>query len=335
MQIEIFENGSAFEILKSEWNGLLRESATDSMFLSWEWQSAWWQTLGGGKACIITFRDPNGKLVGIAPMFWEDAQGGGVALSQMGCSVSDYLDVMVAKGHVDHVYTALIETLTGTDFPHWDAVNFCNLPEASPMNDQFRTMAEAHGLIADHRVQTVSPFIALPATWDEYLATLDKKQRHEVRRKLRRVEEVPTRWYIIERAEEIDEAVKDFVALHRKSSADKGAFMTSEMEGFFLEICRRLLPAGWLQLQFLEVEGVRAAAMLNFVYQNNVLVYNSGYDPEKYGQFSPGIILNAHSIQDAISSKRRVFDFLRGDEEYKYRFGAQNTNVYEMHLRHP
>jgi CelD/BcsL family acetyltransferase involved in cellulose biosynthesis len=109
--------------------------------------------------------------------------------------------------------------------------------------------------------------------------------------------------------------------------------MTAQMEKFFLEICRRLLPTGWLQLQFLEVENVRAAAMLNFIYRNKVLVYNSGYDPEKYGQFSPGIILNARSIQDAIAAKRAVFDFLRGDEEYKYRFGAQNTHVYELHVR--
>jgi CelD/BcsL family acetyltransferase involved in cellulose biosynthesis len=333
MRIEIFEDASAFEKLKPEWNALLRQSATDSLFLSWEWQSAWWQTLGGGKACLITFRDDHGALVGIAPMYWEDAEGGGVALSQIGCSVSDYLDVMIAKGNEDAVYAALLDTLTRADFPHWDVSNFCNLPESSLTNTRYKSMAQARGMKTDWRVQTVSPFIPLPATWEEYLATLDKKQRHEVRRKLRRIDEIPTRWYTIDRAEDIDVAVKDFAVLHRLSSADKGAFMTAAMEAFFLEICRRLLPCNWLQLQFLEVEGVRAATMLNFIYDNRVLVYNSGYNPEKYGQFSPGIILNARSIQDAIAAKRTIFDFLRGDEEYKYRFGAQNTNVYELHLR--
>jgi CelD/BcsL family acetyltransferase involved in cellulose biosynthesis len=333
MKIEIFKDGSVFEKLKSEWDGLLHQSATDSMFLSWEWQSAWWQTLGGGEACIVTFRDDGGALVGIAPMYWEDAEGGGMALSQIGCSVSDYLDVMIAKDWEERVYAALLDTLTAANFLHWDVANFCNLPELSLTNSQFKSMAEARGLKTDWRVQTVSPFVPLPATWEEYLATLDKKQRHEVRRKLRRIEEMPTRWYTIDRAEDIDAAVKDFAELHRKSSPDKGAFMTAPMQAFFLEICRRLFPRQWLQLQFLEVEGVRAAAMLNFVYANKVLVYNSGYDPEKYGQLSPGIILNARSIQDAIAARRTVFDFLRGDEEYKYRFGAKNTNVYELHLR--
>ncbi len=333
MKIEIFEDGSAFEKLKAEWNMLLHKSVTDSLFLSWEWQSAWWQTLGGGKACIITFREENGVLVGIAPMYWEDAEGGGIALSQVGCSVSDYLDVVIAKGSVGQVYTALLDTLTRADFPHWDVANFCNLPGASPANSQFKSVAEARGMKTDWRVQTVAPIIPLPATWEDFLATLDKKQRHEVRRKLRRIEELPTRWYMIDRTEDIDAAVADFADLHRKSSADKGAFMTTQMEGFFLQVCRRLFPCHWLQLQFLEVEGARAASMLNFVYNNNVLVYNSGYDPEKYGQYSPGIILNARAIQDAIVAKRAVFDFLRGDEEYKYRFGAHNTNVYELHIR--
>ncbi len=333
MRIEIFDDASAFDKLKPEWNPLVHRSVTDSFFLTWEWQSAWWQTLGSGKACIIAFRESDGTLAGIAPMFWEDSEDGGIALSQIGCSVSDYLDVITAKGCEDQVYSALLDTLTQPDFPKWDGANFCNIPTSSPLNTQFKSLAEARGMKTDWRMQTVAPIIPLPATWEEYLATLDKKQRHEIRRKLRRIEEVPTRWYVIDRAEDIDAAVADFVALHRKSSPDKGEFMNAQMAKFFLEFCRRVFPTGWLQLTFFEVEGVRAAAMLNFVYNNHVLVYNSGYDPEKYAQFSPGIILNARSIQDAIAAHRAVFDFLRGDEEYKYRFGATNTNIYELHVR--
>lgn len=332
MQNEILD-ASAFEKLKLEWNPLVHKSVTDSFFLTWEWQSAWWQTLGSGKACIIAFREDDGSLVGIAPMFWEDAEGGGVALSPIGCSVSDYLDVIALKGCEEQVYSSLLDMLTRSDFPHWDVTDFCNLPTASPLNTRFKSLAESRGMKTDWRVQTVSPIIPLPATWDEYLATLDKKQRHEIRRKLRRIEEVPTRWYVIDRAEDIDAAVADFVALHRKSSPDKGVFMNEGMAKFFLEFCRRVFPTGALQLSFFEVEGVRAASMLNFVYNNHVLVYNSGYDPEKYGHFSPGIILNALSIQDAINAHRDVFDFLRGDEEYKYRFGATNTNIHELHIR--
>jgi CelD/BcsL family acetyltransferase involved in cellulose biosynthesis len=333
MQIEIYNDATAFEKLRSEWNSLVHKSVTDSFFLTWEWQSAWWQTLGAGRPCIMTFRDGDGALVGIAPMYWEAASGGDLALSPIGCNVSDYLDVIAAKGCEEQVYSAFIDALIRSAFPQWHVADFCNVPSRSPLNTRFKSIAETRGLVTDWRVQTVSPVIELPATWEEYLAMLDKKQRHEIRRKLRRIDEVSTRWYVIDRAEDIDSAVADFIELHRKSSPDKGAFMNDRMAKFFLEFCRRVFPTSWLQLSFFEVDGVRAASMLNFVYNNHVLVYNSGYDPEKYGHFSPGIILNALSIKDAIAAHREIFDFLRGDEEYKYRFGATNTDIYELHIR--
>ena len=104
------------------------------------------------------------------------------------------------------------------------------------------------------------------------------------------------------------------------------------MQEFFNEMARTLFARGWLELSFLEVAGVRAAAIMNFVYQNDVLVYNSGYDPIQYGAYSPGIVLFARSIQDAIAAQRQRYDFLRGNEEYKYRFGARDTQVMELHI---
>jgi CelD/BcsL family acetyltransferase involved in cellulose biosynthesis len=106
--------------------------------------------------------------------------------------------------------------------------------------------------------------------------------------------------------------------------------MTGAMADFFREICRTAFAAGWLQLAFIEVNGQRTAAMLNFDYQNQILVYNSGYDPEQYAALSPGIVLLSHCIQNAIERGRSRFDFLRGDEEYKFRFGAVETTIHEV-----
>jgi CelD/BcsL family acetyltransferase involved in cellulose biosynthesis len=89
-----------------------------------------------------------------------------------------------------------------------------------------------------------------------------------------------------------------------------------------------MFDAGRLQLAFLEVEGQRAAAYLNFVYDNKVLVYNSGLDPARFSYLSPGVVLMARLIERAISEKRSVFDFLQGNEEYKYRLGGKDTRVY-------
>jgi len=335
MKIDLFTDASAFAKLQAEWNDLLHRSITDTLFLTWEWQSTWWQHLGVGELRIITVREDDDALIGIAPLFEETWNDGTKSLSLIGCvDVSDYLDVIAARGQEERVYAALLDTITRADFPAWNGgMHLCTLPEASPTNAQLKQMAEARGLAAEWKLHDVSPVIDLPETWEAYLDTLDKKQRHEVRRKLRRVEETNHKWYTVDASMSLDQAIADFIDLHKKSRPDKHLFMDQRMQQFFVDMARRLHPRGWLQLDFLEIDGARAASILNFVYHDDVLVYNSGYDPAKYGAFSPGIVLFAFSIQDAIAAKRRRFDFLRGDEEYKYRFGAHNTNVYELRIR--
>ena len=180
-------------------------------------------------------------------------------------------------------------------------------------------------------VEDVCPVIDLPATWDEYLASLDKKQRHEIRRKMRRIErEADVNWYIVDQGRDLAEEIEAFIELHQKSSGDKDDFMDEQMKGFFRAVAHVLQPPGWLQLAFIEVDGQKAASMLNFDYEDTILVYNSGYDPQHRAHLSPGIVLLAYCIQHAIELGRARFDFLRGDEPYKYRFGAKDTKVYRL-----
>jgi len=80
-------------------------------------------------------------------------------------------------------------------------------------------------------------------------------------------------------------------------------------------------------LTFLTVNGKPAATYLNFDYDNRILVYNSGLVPQTYAHLSPGIVLLAFNIQRAIDLGRREFDFLRGNEEYKYRMGGIDRPV--------
>lgn len=334
MKIDWFTDATVFESLQTEWNELLNRAATDTLFLTREYQMAWWKNLGTGELRVITFRHDDGALVGIAPLFAHKTNDAAATLSLIGCvDVSDYLDLIVARGHAEEIYTALLDTLARPDFPAWDALDLCSVPAASPTNTIFKTLAEARGLKVEHQRHDVAPIIELPDDWDAYLATLDKKQRHEVRRKLRRVEEANTKWYAIDSADALDQAVADFAELHKRSRPDKHLFMDARMQAFFIDLARQVFARGWLQLVFLQVDGVRAASIWNFVYNNDVLVYNSGYEPVQYGALSPGIVLFARSIQDAIAAKHRRYDFLRGDEEYKYRFGAKDTEVWEMRVR--
>ncbi len=332
MKIETHTDLSGFDALAGEWNDLLKQSAFDTLFLTWEWQRTWWEHLGEGDLFLITLRDDQGHLAGIAPLYRTVSASGERKLSIVGCvDVSDYLDIIVAQGREREVYGALLDYLDSAEMAGWDAAELCNVPEVSPAHQALAEMVVEHGHEFRTIVEDVCPVIDLPATWDAYLNSLDKKQRHEIRRKMRRIEgEADVHWYIVDQGRDLVEEIEAFIELHQKSSADKDDFMDEQMKGFFRAVAHVLQPLGWLQLAFIEVDGQKAASMLNFDYEDAILVYNSGYDPRRHAHLSPGIVLLAYCIQHAIELGRARFDFLRGDEPYKYRFGGKDTKVYRL-----
>jgi CelD/BcsL family acetyltransferase involved in cellulose biosynthesis len=332
MKIETYTDLSGFDPLAREWNDLLKRSAFDTLFLTWEWQRTWWEHLGEGDLFLITMRDDQGHLAGIAPLYRTISAGGERRLKIVGCvDVSDYLDIIVAQGREREVYGALLDYLDSAEMAVWDTAELCNVPEISPVHQALAEMTVERGYEFRTIVEDVCPVIDLPATWDAYLSSLDKKQRHEIRRKMRRIErEADVHWYIVDQGRDLAEEIEAFIELHQKSSADKDDFMDEQMRGFFRAVAHVLQPPGWLQLAFIEVDGQKAASMLNFDYEDTILVYNSGYDPQHRAHLSPGIVLLSYCIQHAIELGRARFDFLRGDEPYKYRFGAKETKVYRL-----
>jgi CelD/BcsL family acetyltransferase involved in cellulose biosynthesis len=334
MQTTVYTTPAGFDLLEKEWNDLLARSSTDVPFLRWEWQKTWWTHLGEGELFLIAVRAADGQLVGLAPLFRLD-EITHTSLCVVGCvDVSDYLDIIVARGQETPVYAALLDALAGPDAPSWSKWELCNIPEASPTLSVLSEAARAHGCTTAQSVQSVCPVIRLPDTWDDYLAGLSKKDRHELRRKIRRAQEAGKTTFSITHGEDLlDADLDDFIELLIQSSPDKADFMDKSMRAFFHAAGHAAQRAGWLQLAFMEVDGVRAAAYMNFDYNRHVMVYNSGLDTDRFGHLSPGVALAGWTIRHAIEQKRAVFDFLRGDEEYKYRLGATDTHIYRLSIQ--
>jgi len=337
MRIEVHFESGGFGALKPEWNDLVHRSRCDTLFLTWEWQSTWWKHLGEGDLFLLGFRaEDDGRLVGIAPLFRSSSDDGRSILYLVGCrDVSDYLDLIIEVGQEEAVYNALLDYLEA-EVPAWDLVDLCNIPQDSSTFVRLQELADERGYQALVEVEDVCPIIDLPATWDDYLMTLDKKQRHEVRRKLRKADrEADTRFVIVGPDHDLQAEMQAFIDLHQKSAPEKDEFMDPQMQGFFLDVAQMLQAQGWLQLAFVEMHGEKAAALLNFDYGDAILVYNSGYDPDRYRHLSPGINVTARCIEHAIQLGRAKFDFLRGDEVYKYRFGAQDTQIRRLLIARP
>ena len=126
-------------------------------------------------------------------------------------------------------------------------------------------------------------------------------------------------------------AFEEFIKLHRLSDASKNQFMSDEMKSFFYDLYNTNIPSWQIKLAFLDIEQNPAAAILYFESNEQFLLYNSGYDP-KYKYYSAGLLLCAHLIQQAIEGKKKKFDFLRGNERYKYDLGGKDCKLYQFIL---
>jgi CelD/BcsL family acetyltransferase involved in cellulose biosynthesis len=338
-----------------EWDRLLRVAASDVVFMTRQWQDLWWRHFGDCTGCklhLLVVRDGEGALKGIAPIFIArepmpplkeykrgelrpEGEGEPLRLVRLvgGKDIADYLDVIAAPEDMEEVWTAVLDYLVEIK-REWDAIGFHSLPDWSPSRDILPRLAAQRGLQAQVFVEDVSPVMRLPQDWETYLMSLRKKDRHELRRKVRRLEsKEDARWALASSRdrETLVEGMRTFINLHRMSGADKAQFMDDKMAAFFMAMAEELHSTGWLDLAILRVGGEPASAYLSFVYGNRLYLYNSGYNP-RFAKYSAGMALLAYRIHKAILQGVRTFDFLRGDEPYKYDFGGKDSPVWRAVL---
>ena len=334
MDFALIRNFSDLEPLASEWNALLAESSTHAPFLRHEYLRAWWETRGGGEwpasALAVALARQDGRPAGIAPFFFAHNRDGQPALMLLGSiEISDYLDFIARPADLPGFLSGLLDFLTrpAADLPDWRLLDLHNLPETSPALPLLRAEAQKRGWAYTQARTYHAPSIPLPGDFEAYLSSIDKKQRHEIRRKIRRAEASGqgVRWYIVEDASSLEAEVDAFLTL-MADDPEKAAFLTEAMRRQMQLACRAAFQNGWLQLAFLEADGAKAAGYLNFDYNGRIWVYNSGLD-HRFVEFSPGWVLLGYLLQWANEHQRVEFDFMRGQEEYKYRFGALDRSV--------
>jgi len=325
--------------LEKEWNDLLAHSASHVPFLRHEYITTWWQGMGGGEwshgeLFVVTARQEQGELIGIAPLFLTDNRDGEPALMLLGSiEISDYLDIIARPEDLPTFLEALLEHLASERTPACHLLDLYNLLESSPTLPALQDKAKKLGWNYSQQLLQHCPYIPLPGDWEKYLCNIDKKQRHEIRRKMRRAGEyyLPLRWYIVQDGATLEQEVDSFLKL-MADDPDKAKFLTPAMHTQMHSIVQAAFNAGWLQLAFIEVNGVKAAAYLNFDYMNHIWVYNSGLD-FRFSELSLGWVLLGYLLEWANEHKREYFDFMRGDEQYKYRFGAIDRRVMRLLVR--
>jgi len=311
----------------ARWDALAARLARPSPFLGWTWQRRWVQAFAADRRLDLRTVVDGDRLIGLLPLYEVEAGRWGIV---GGSEVSDYLDLMAADGREQDVWLALLQA-RAVERDRWE---LHAVPADSPTVTALPSLAAAYGLAAETLLEERCPVLDLPGTWDAYLASLSGKHRHELTRKIRRLErECPgARVTAVAEPDALRARLDDFVGLHRASRAGKAKFMDARMEGFFRSVIHELAMAGGARLWFLDHDTGPLASFVCLEWAGIVGVYNSGFDP-RHAVLAPGLVLLAHVVRDAIERRRRRVDFLRGEERYKYQFGPTPEAVYAVTVR--
>ena len=172
----------------------------------------------------------------------------------------------------------------------------------------------------------ISVLLDIPETYEEYLSNLSKKNRHELKRKLKKFQREFPEYEISFGSNE--DHLATFIDLHRNSSKEKEEFMTDEVESFFAHL---LKIKGW-KVYILWVNKEAVAACFCFETKEALYLYNSGINRDFDG-FSVGIFLTHYLISKSISEKKKIFDFLKGLERYKFDLGGKPEQLYNIELK--
>lgn len=336
LSYQMITDTSEWEKLKPEWDKLLAGCSNRAPFIEYDFQRLWWETYGGGEwekgdLVIITARE-NGRLIGIAPFFRSHHPDGTNNLMFIGSyEISDYLDFIAGEADLERFVDGLLQYLSTGDVS-FQRIDLYNLLDTSQSIPVLELVSAKLGWQLERSELQKAPSIPLPGDWETYLAGIDKKQRHEIRRKMRRLEESghPSRWYTVQSAMELDGEITAFFEL-MKQAEDKRKFLTTSMQDMMRKTMHCAFNTGCLHLAFLEIDGIKAAGYFSFLYNDRLWVYNSGLN---YGmfEFSPGWVLLGYLLQWANNTGIKEFDFMRGDEDYKYKFGAVDRSVVRLQL---
>jgi len=311
----------SFTSLNSYWADSRQNLNWGSIFVLPGWLQAWWQVFGTGAELYLRAVRQREKIIGIAPLSIK-----GKTASIIGdTDVCDYLDFIVVPDKERDFFSALLDDLKQKGIAYLDLGHL--RPDSTALTDLVE-IAKEHKYNIDCRQEEVSLELELPSTWDEYLMILKTKQRHEVRRKLRRLWEAGNIVHrCLEISQEVEDYVETFLKLFTLNREDKAEFMTPQMESFFKSLTRSMAEIGLLRFGIIELDAQPLAMTMGFDYNDSHYLYNSAYDA-RFSHLSVGLLCKVLCLKESIEKGKNKWSFLKGREPYKYNLGGKEIPLY-------
>jgi CelD/BcsL family acetyltransferase involved in cellulose biosynthesis len=315
--------GGEFSVAAETFESLAgRRLSWNSPFVLPGWMRAWHEVFAPQAELWIRSFQEGGEVVGVAPLLVENRTARLIG----DADVCDHLDLIAAADRTGEFCRALLRYLK---------VEGIEQLELNPVRPDSTVMtalvpaARANGYPVSISEDGVLFEVELPGSWDEYLEILSGKQRHEVRRKLRRLENSAAAGSrVLEDSAAVRAAMDDFFVLFRQNREDKAAFMSEQMEAYF-RLLAEYVPG--MRIVFLDVDGTPAAGVLCCDHEGTRYLYNSGYD-NNLAPLSVGILCKIFSIRESIARGLKRYDFLKGNEIYKRQLGGKPVPIYRCQI---
>ena len=311
--------------ITSSWDELRHCLRWSSIFVLPAWLKVWWEAFGREAELYLRTLRQGEKVIGFAPLLVNKATASFIGSAD----VCDYLDFVIVPGGERDFFKVLLDDLREKGIKKLD---LRPLRPDSTVLTQLVSVAENRGYEVTCRPEDVSLELDLPATWNEYLAILKNKQRHEVSRKLRRLWEAGSIEHrCVEVGQEVEDYLDIFMKLFSLSKDEKASFMNHNRESFFRSLAKAMAEIGLLRLGILKMDKVPMAMTMGFDYDGWHYLYNSAYDPQ-FSYLSAGLLCKVLCLKESIEKGTRKWNFLKGVEPYKYRLGGQEVSLYSCQI---
>jgi peptidoglycan/xylan/chitin deacetylase (PgdA/CDA1 family) len=340
MKVVEIRREAEFQQLRSAWDQVLKTSASASIFVTWEWASAWWSSYGApGQLRILLAYDDDGVLRGIAPLrsktltkYWQTAPA--LAFIGDGSNDSDYLDFVISSGYEKEVLQAFWDHWS-EDFAQGTILQLNEIPEASPNLTQIQSLIGSKELlVSDTEVPCAT--VRLPETWEQYLGMLRPRFRTKVRSVLRNLESRPeVRFGFCQDKAQMERLLPVLFELHAKRWAQEGmpgVFRWQKKRDFYYALSS-LLDRQWLRCGWLEWNGTIVACQYGFSHAGTYFHLQEGYEPASE-HWNVGIGLRAWSIRELLKEGFHEYDFLGGVGRHKTDWGGVIKNSRQLLLAH-
>lgn len=324
--IRVVATLNEFEALSGRWNAFLKETASNRIFQTWEWQYTWAKHyLGSSRLMILLVYEEN-HLVGIAPLYLRSGRGFGrlrprrLAFLGGGEVGAPYLDFIIPenkkRGVVPFLLSYLYSAVKG-----WDIFLLDSMPADSSSLDYLYRFFSETGKVMEIIGQTCCPVIRLTGEVNDFLMMIGANERHNLRRRRRKLEEIGSvEWQRVSSSSDLEKEMTTFIALHQarwEGKGERGCFQGERFSAFHREMAAVCLDRNWLRLDFLLLKGEKIAGVYGFFYEGVYSFYLPGLNPTIAPDASPGRLLLCNVIEKEIGEGRVEFDLLRGDADYK------------------